>query len=161
MKNTKATETNHYISFSLASEFFAINVQHVIQVMQASSFTPVPQAQEFLKGVTNFNGKIIPVVNLNQKFGFKEPENKSHQLIIILSVLLQEAEVDIGILVDDSDEVFEWNSADVKPYPVSGNQEKGAYIEGVIHRKDRFSFLLKVNSLFDDKEIKNITNTEQ
>lgn len=161
MKEKTATETKHYISFSLAGEFFVVDVQHVTQVMQASSFTPVPQAPEFLKGVTNFNGKIIPVVNLHQKFGFKEPENQSHQLIIILSVLFKDAEVEIGILVDDSDEVFEWNPSDVKPYPVSGNQEKGAYIAGVINRKDRFSFILKVNSLFDDNEIKNITNTEQ
>ncbi|MBN2616462.1 MAG: purine-binding chemotaxis protein CheW [Bacteroidales bacterium] len=161
MKETTATESNHYISFSLAGEFFAIDVQHVTQVMRASSFTSVPQAPDFLKGVTNFNGKIIPVVNLYQKFGFHEPEEKEHQLIIILTVLFQDAEVEIGILVDSSDEVFEWNPTDVKPYPVSGNQEKGAYIEGVIHRKNRFSFVLKVNSLFADNEIKNLTNTEQ
>ena len=161
MKQTTADETKHYISFSLAGEFFAVDVQQVTQVIQASSFTPVPQAPEFLKGVTNFNGKIIPIVNLHQKFGFKEPENKDHQLIIILSVLFQDAEVDIGILVDASDEVFEWNPEEVKPYPVSGNPEKGAYIEGVINRKNRFSFILKVNNLFDDNEIKNITNTEQ
>ncbi|MBN2639778.1 MAG: purine-binding chemotaxis protein CheW [Bacteroidales bacterium] len=160
MKNTTDTETRYYISFSLADELFAIDVQQVIQVMQATSFTPVPQAPGFLKGVTNFNGKIIPVVNLHQKFGFKESSNSDHQLIIILSVLYQDNDVEIGILVDDSDEVFEWNPNDIKPYPVSGNQEKGAFIQGVLNRKDRFSFVLKVNSLFDDNEIKNITNTE-
>lgn len=159
MKNTTATQTRHYISFSLADELFVIDVQQVVQVMQATSFTPVPQAPDFLKGVTNFNGKIIPVVNLHQKFGFKATEDSDHQLIIILTVLYQEINVEIGILVDDSDEVFEWNPGDIKPYPVSGNKEKGAYIQGVINRKDRFSFVLKVNNLFEDKEIENITNT--
>jgi purine-binding chemotaxis protein CheW len=161
MENSVDSNLQHYISFSLAGEYFAINVLRVVQVLEATSFTPVPQAPRFLKGVTNFNGKIIPVVNLHEKFGFQEPEDKSHQLIIILNVEYQGAEVEIGILVDDSDEVYAMDPGLVKPYPVSGDQEKAAFIEGVISRKERFAFLLKVNNLFDDNEIKNIISEKQ
>jgi len=161
MEDSSNSNIKHYISFSLAGEFFAIDVQHVVQVLEATSFTPVPQAPLYLKGVTNFNGKIIPVVNLHEKFGFSEPEDKSHQLIIILNVLFQKTEVEIGILVDNSDEVYAMDAGEVKPYPVSGDPEKAAFIEGVIKRKDKFSFLLRVDNLFENKEMTNFVSETQ
>ncbi len=158
MEKTSSPVMQHFISLSLADEFFAVNVQYVVQVLQAASFTRVPQAPPFLKGVTNFNGSVIPVINTYLKFGFSEPQDTVHQLVIVLNVMREGNNTPIGIIVDESDEVFEIDPAEIKPYPVKTGKYNTDFIDGVIHRKGRFMLVLNVEKLFSKEEIDDFVN---
>ncbi len=150
----------HFISFTLGKEYFAVDVQNVIQVFQVANITRVPQAPKFLKGVTNFNGNVIPVINTYLKFGFDEPQNTARQLIIILSIQVEESTAEVGILVDKSEEVFEINEQELKPYPVQDGKYKTDYINWVIHRKGKFLLVVDVAKMFSKQDFDEFVKQE-
>lgn len=150
----------HFISFTLGKEYFAIDVQNIIQIFQITSVTRVPQAPKFLKGVTNYNGNVIPVINTHQKFGFEEPQNTDRQLLLVLSIQVEDSTAEVGIIVDKSEEVFEINEQELKPYPVQGGKYKTDYIDAVIHRKEHFLLVINVERLFSKKEFDEFVKQE-
>jgi len=138
----------HYILFYLAGELFTINVKYVLRVLEATTFTKVPQGPSFLKGVVNFNGSVLPVVDTYLKFGLPAKKDFRKSLIIVLNLNVEEKNVNLGILVDNSDDVFEVKDSDIKPYPATGNKYKVEYIDGVIERKGHFILILNPQKLF-------------
>lgn len=150
----------HFISFTLDNEHFAIDVQDVIQIFQVTTITRVPQAPKFLKGVTNFNGNVIPVVNTHLKFGFDEPQKAERQLIIVLSIHVEESTTEVGIIVDKSEEVLEISEQDLKPYPVQGGKYKTDYINWVIPWKEKFLLVIDIAKMFSKKEFDEFVKQE-
>jgi purine-binding chemotaxis protein CheW len=150
----------HYILFYLAGEPFTINVKYVLRVLEATSFTKVPQGPSFLKGVINFNGNVLPVVDTYLKFGLPAKKNFRKSLILVLHLNMEQKETTLGILVDDSNDVFEVCDADIKSYPATGNKYNVEYIDGVIERKEMFILILNPEKLFENEAFLNIDNTK-
>ncbi len=150
----------HYILFYIAGEPFIINVKYVIRVLEATSFTKVPQGPSFLKGVINFNGSVLPVVDTYLKFGLPAKEDFRKSLILVLHLNVEQEETDLGILVDDSNDVFEVHDADIKPYPATGNKYNVKYIDGVIERKEKFILILNPEKLFENEAFLNTGSTK-
>ncbi len=161
---TDTTDTvekkQHYILFYLAGEPFTINVKYVLGVLEATTFTKVPQGPSFLKGVINFNGSVLPVVDTYLKFGLPAKENFRKSLILVLHLNVKQKETNLGILVDDSNDVFEVRDADIKPYPATGNKYNVECIDGVIERKEKFILILNPEKLFENEAFLNLGNTK-
>ncbi len=138
----------HYILFYLAGEIFAINVKYVLRVLEATTFTKIPKGPSFLKGVVNFNGSVLPVVDTYLKLGIPAKKDFRKSLILVLNITAEEKNVNLGILVDDSDDVFEVKDSDIKPYPATGSKYKVEYVDGVIERKGNFILILNPQKLF-------------
>ncbi len=153
-------QKQYYILFYLAGELFAINVKYVLKVLEATSFTKVPQGPSFLKGVINFNGSVLPVVDTYFKFGLPAKEDFKKPLILVLNLNVEGKNTNLGFVVDDSNDVFEVNNADIKPYPAFGSKYNVDYIEGVIERKGLFILILNPEMLFEDEAVFNIGNTK-
>jgi len=150
----------HYILFYLAGEPFIINVKYVLKVLEAISFTRVPQGPSFLKGVINFNGNVLPVVDTYLKFGLPAKEDFRKSLILVLHLNMYQKGTILGILVDSSNDVFEVRNADIKPYPATGNKYNVDYIDGVIERKEKFILILNPEKLFENETFLNVGNTK-
>ena len=150
----------YYILFYLAGEPFTINVKYVLRVLEATSFTKVPHGPAFLKGIINFNGKVLPVVDTYLKFGFPAKEDFRKSLILVLHLNVEQEEANLGILVDDSNDVFVVHDADIKLYPATGNKYNVEYIDGVIERKDKFILILNPEKLFMNDAFLNLGNTK-
>jgi purine-binding chemotaxis protein CheW len=157
MENNNSNTKQHYILFYLGEELFAINVKYVLRVLAATSFTKVPQGPAFLKGVTNFNGSVLPVVDTYRKFGFPEEKMAQKPLILVLNLNLESKNTTLGFLVDDSNDVFEVSEDAVKPYPATGNKINVDYIEGVIERKGKFILVLNPEKLFEEEASFNLS----
>ena len=154
METTGSIEKKqHYILFYLGEELFAINVKYVLRVLEATSFTKVPQGPAFLKGVTNFNGSVLPVVDTYRKFGFSENKLTQKPLILVLSLNVEDKNTNLGFLVDDSNNVFEVPDNEIKPYPATGNKFNVEYIEGVIERDGKFILILNPEKLFEQEAL--------
>ncbi len=153
-------QKQYYILFYLAGEPFTINVKFVLRVLEATSFTKVPQGPSFLKGVINFNGSVLPVVDTYLKFGFPAKEDFKKSLILVLNLNVDGKNTNLGIVVDDSNDVFELHDTDIKPYPAFGNKYDVDYIDGVIERKGLFILILNPEKLFEDEAVFNIGNTK-
>ncbi len=161
-KNTteKAENKQYYILFSLAGELFTINVKYVLRVLEATSFTKVPQGPSFLKGVINFNGSVLPVVDTYLKFGFGIKENFRKSLILVLNLNVDGKNTNLGIVVDDSNDVFEVHNSDIKSYPSSGSKYNVGYIDGVIERRGEFVLILNPEKLFEKEALLNFESSQ-
>jgi len=146
--NTKQKK-QHYILFYLGNESFAINVKYVIRVLPATTFTKIPQAPDFLLGVTNFNGSVLPVVDSYKKFDFKPKNSENKPLILVLNIHVSGKNTNLGFLVDQSNNVIEVADSEIRPYPATGTKFNVDYIDGVIQYNGKFILILNPEKLFE------------
>ena len=151
--NQNSQKKEHYILFYLGDEVFVLNVKYVLRVLPATSFTKVPQGPDFLKGVTNFNGNVLPVVDSYKKFGFSPKKAPKKPLILVLNLNVGGKNTNLGFMVDDSNNVFEVSQEDIKPYPATGSRFNVEYIDGVIEHNGQFILILNPEKLFEQEAL--------
>ncbi len=152
----KKKMTNSYLTFKLHNELFAVNVNKVLEVLQEFKIVEVPDAPEYIKGMINFRGDIIPIINFRKKFQFPDNESKQNK-VIVLEITIDENIVKFGAIVDKVNDVFEINEQDVKEKPEFGSKYNPEYMAGMINKNDNYFMVLNIEKVFTDKEI-NIIN---
>ncbi|WP_258101293.1 chemotaxis protein CheW [Marinoscillum pacificum] len=159
----KASDTvRSYLSFKLDEEFFSIPVMKVLEILEVPKITKVPHSPDFLKGVINLRGAVLPVIDTRVKFGMTPTEFGINTSILVLSVQHEEDVLTVGILVDSVVEVFEIDDNEIKPSPSIGAKYKAEFIEGMINYEDQFMMLLDIDQIFSLIEIQNVLmNTEE
>lgn len=142
-----------YLSFKLNEEVFAINVSKVINILEMSHITKIPKAPEYMKGVINLRGTVLPVVDLRLKFGLPEKEATVDTSIIVLSIDLNGESVLVGTLVDAVKEVLELKNNEIAPAPTIGAKYSSGFIEGMWRLDDKFIMILDINKVFSTDEV--------
>ncbi len=152
-----AEETNSnkrtYLSFTLGGEEFALDVQNVIKILQMQQFTKIPQSPDYLKGIINIRGNVIPVVDTYYKFGFDSPDNEANSVIIILSIPIRGEESNVGIMVDKANEVFEAETDSIRDYPSLAEKYNSNFIAGVYKKQEKFILILDIAKVFSSEDI--------
>ena len=147
-------ETGSYISFVLGEEYFAINVTQVLNLLQLVQITKVPTAPDYMKGVINLRGTVLPIIDIRIKFGMPPIEYKRDTVILVLNVEIDGETVNAGILVDAVKEVCEINTDEILPPPGIGSKYKSKFIDGVYKMNDdRFVMLLDIDKVFSTDEL--------
>lgn len=147
-------ETGSYISFMLGDEYFAINVAKVLNILQLVQITKVPTAPDYMKGVINLRGTVLPIIDIRMKFGMDPIEYKRDTVILVLNVEIDGEVVNAGILVDSVKEVFELQKAEILPPPGIGSKYKSKFIDGIYKMSDeKFVMLLDIDRIFSTDEI--------
>lgn len=147
-------ETNSYISFMLGDEYFAINVGKVLNILQLVQITKVPTAPDYMKGVINLRGTVLPIIDIRMKFGMEPIQYKRDTVILVLNVEIANEVVNAGILVDSVKEVFELQPEEILPPPGIGAKYKSKFIDGVRKMSDdRFVMLLNIDTVFSTDEL--------
>jgi purine-binding chemotaxis protein CheW len=141
------------LSFKLSEEVFAINVSKVINILEMSHITKVPKAPEYMKGVINLRGSVLPVIDLRIKFGLPEIENTVDTSIIVLSIDLNEESVLVGILVDSVREVLELKNEEISKAPTIGTKYTAGFIEGMWRTGEKFIMILDIDKVFSTDEV--------
>ena len=100
-------EIDSFISFKLGEEYFAISVSQVLNILQLVQITKVPTAPDYMKGVINLRGTVLPIIDIRMKFGMDPIQYQRDTVILVLNVIIENEKVDAGILVDSVKEVFE------------------------------------------------------
>jgi len=162
-ERNKNPKTNSYLSFVIAGELFAINVRHVVKIIEVERFTKVPQSPAYFKGVANFGGGVLPVVDTRLKFGFPKAKEIPKNLVLVLNIQVSDKNMEsrLGMTIGEAREVFEVNTGQIKEYPATGNKYKSEYISGVVERGGRFILLLNGDKLFSNDELGGIINTSE
>ena len=151
---------NHYLSIKLSDELFAINVNKVLEVLQKQHITKVPNVPEFIKGVINFRGEIVPVIEARQKFNMPERANKDKYVIIVMELKIKELTILIGVIADGVMDVIELSEEDIKDVPEMGTSYNTEFLQGMIKLDNGFLMLLNVDRVFSSEEINMIKNSE-
>lgn len=153
MSDKILTEKGLYLTFRLGDELFAIDVGQVREVLEMETITAVPNALEFMRGIINVRGSVVPVVDLRAKFGMSAIENTVHTRVVVMELDL-DGEVNVlGALADSVHEVIELNPDTIEPPPRLGNRWRSQFIKGVGKRDERFILILDIDKVFSLEEL--------
>ena len=151
------------MAFKLAKEVYALSILKVQEIIGLKEITRVPSAQEFIRGVINLRGKVIPVIDLRLKFGLEQVEATDLTVIIVVQYTQNEHDLTMGILVDEVLEVLDIQPANIQPPPSFGAVDLNSdFILGVGMAEKRVIFLLDIDKALtsDDRdEVSNIAGS--
>ena len=153
MSTAGITETTQHLTFKLDEEVFAIDISKVREVLEYTDVTKVPQTPEFMKGVINLRGHVVPVVDLRLKFGMPEAEKTVNTCIIIVEVNVEEETAVLGALADSVQEVHDFEHDQIEPPPKIGTRLKTDFIKGMGKRDDQFIMILDIDKVFSTDEL--------
>ncbi len=147
------TETSQYLSFKLDEEEFALNIAKVREVLDFTRVTRVPQMPEFMQGVINLRGSVVPVVDLKLKFGMGKTARTVNTRIIIGEVQVEGDSTVLGALADSVHEVMELEPESIEPPPKIGTRLNTDFIKGMGKREDEFVMILDIDKVFSGEEL--------
>ncbi len=153
--------TNTYLSFIVCDELFAVNVDKVLEVLQKQRITKVPSAPEYIKGIINFRGEVVPVFESRTKFNLPDREEQDSFVVIVLDLSNDNEEFRIGAIVDRVKDVINIESAEIKPVPHMSKDFNSDFLEGIYKQHDEFIMLLDVEKVFTSNEINELKQTNE
>lgn len=153
MSNSNVSETIQYLTFQLAEETFALDVAKVREILELTTVTKVPQTPEFMRGVINLRGSVVPVIDLRLKFGMTQTEQKIDTCIIVVEVRLDEENIVLGALADSVQEVVELGPEQIEPAPQIGTRLNTDFIRGMGKLDGGFVMILDIDRVFSHDEL--------
>jgi len=145
--------TRQYLTFTLDSEVFALDIHKVREVLDLTTVTKVPQTPDFMRGVINLRGNVVPVLDLRLKFGLPANAQTVHTCIIIVEVALEEETLVLGAMADSVQEVLELEPEQIQPPPRIGAGLNLEFIRGMGRHGDDFVMILDVDAVFSAGEL--------
>lgn len=156
---TKSAEAGKYLTFSLHSEEYGVEILKVKEIIGLMVITTVPRTPNFIRGVINLRGKVIPVMELRKKFGMESIDDTERTCIIVVDISIQGTSVQIGILVDSVSEVINIESGDIADTPSFGTDINTEFILGMGKIRDKVIMLLDIDRVMTTDEISLIRET--
>jgi len=142
-----------YLTFTLAGEEYGIGILKIREIIGMMPITSVPQAPDFVKGVINLRGKVIPVIDLRLRFGMPAMDYTERTCIIVVQIDLQNTPLNIGIVVDSVSEVLNISGGDIENAPAFGTRLNTDYILGMAKIEGGVKILLDIDKVLTQNEI--------
>lgn len=155
METKTKDDITSFLSFRLGDEMFATDVGKVLEILELCPITKVPRAPEYMRGVINLRGKVLPVLDTRVKFKLNHMEDTVDTCIVVLDVELDGNSLQLGAVVDSVEEVLELSSDKIEPPPSLGTTFNPEYLLGMVKSDNDFIMLLDVNKVFSEKELTN------
>ena len=146
-------ETAQYLTFTLDEEVFALDIGKVREVLDFTTVTRVPRTPEFMRGVINLRGNVVPVVDMRQKFGMSATERGVNTCIIIVEVTVDAETTVLGAMADSVQEVLDLEPDQIEPAPRIGTKLNIEFIRGMGRRDEGFVMILDVDRVFSADEL--------
>jgi len=142
-----------YLTFRLGEEVFALDIAKVREVLDFTTVTKVPRTPDFMRGVINLRGSVVPVVDLRLKFGMTVSETTVNTCIIISEVTVDNDTTVLGALADSVQEVLDLEPGSIAPPPRIGTKLRTDFIKGMGKQHDRFVIILDIDKMFSTNEL--------
>ncbi|HEY4708186.1 MAG TPA: chemotaxis protein CheW [Thermodesulfobacteriota bacterium] len=152
-----AGESMQYLTFKLEDEVFALDITKVREVLDFTTVTKVPRTPDFMRGVINLRGSVVPVVDMRLKFGMSRTEQTVNTCIIIVEINLDGERLILGALADSVQEVIELEPGQIEPAPRIGTRLSTEFIKGMGKRDDQFIIILDIDRIFSMDELAVLT----
>lgn len=158
---TPAALGGKYLTFHIGAGTYGIQVIQVREIMRMQPITSVPQMPEYIKGVLNLRGKIIPVVDLRVKFGMSEIRQDEHTCIIVVQIQVEGTAMrQMGVIVDGVEEVANISAADIEETPHFGQNFDTEHLMGMAKVRGTVITLLDTNKVVEGDLIKQFEATK-
>ncbi len=149
-----AVKDNKFLTFVLGEESYAIPILKIKEIIGMMAITEVPRLPNFIKGVINLRGKIIPVIDLRLKFGLEERGYDERTSIIVVELETENATRISGLVVDTVNEVLDISDAEIEPPPQYGTDVDQAFLMGMGKVKEEVIMILDADKILSAGEIK-------
>jgi purine-binding chemotaxis protein CheW len=154
------SEEQQFLTFSLGGEMFAIEINNIKEIIEYGQLTTVPMMPEFVRGVINLRGRVVPVIDLSVRFGRKATEITKRTCNVIIEIQAEgnntnptNPAIDIGIVVDAVSEVLEIPVAEIEPPPSFGAKIRTDFIQGMGKVGGAFVIILGLDKLLSAEEM--------
>ncbi len=161
MSEAQAAESIQFLTFKLGDEVYGVDVLQVREVLDAVPVTKVPRSPEFMLGVINLRGSVVPVVDMRRKFGMQAADRSRDTCIVVMEIALEGETTVIGALADAVEEVLELTEAQIEPAPKLGTRLNTEFIRGMGKRDEQFIILLDVDRIFSAEELSVVTGAAE
>mgnify|MGYP000618023894 FL=1 len=153
MDDIKAVSSQQYVTFSLGDELFGVEVTRAREILSLTPVTKVPQTPEYLLGVINLRGQVVPVIDMRLKLNLPVSEETEDTCIIVVEVQVDGEAIIVGALADAVREVLEIRSDQIEPAPRLGTRLKTEFISGMGKVEEQFLILLNIDRVFSSDEL--------
>lgn len=144
------------LTFLLDNEVYGTNISQIQEVLEYRKVTSVPRTPDFLLGVINLRGRVVPVVDLRKQFDMNLSDISVNTCIVIVDVLIDGEKTPLGILADAVKEVLELPTADIAPPPRIGSRIDTKFISGIGKYEDEFIIILNLASVLADEQLSEV-----
>jgi len=161
MQDANVTSSQQYVTFSLGEELFGVEVTRAREILSVTPVTKVPQTPEYLLGVINLRGQVVPVVDMRLKLGLPAGEETEDTCVIVVEVQVDGESIIVGALADAVREVLEIRSDQIEPAPRLGTRLKTEFITGMGKVDEQFLILLNIDRVFSSDELAIVQDATQ
>ena len=137
-------EQNQYLTFMLGGEVFAIGILAIKEIIEYGQLTEVPRMPEFIRGVINLRGAVVPVIDLGARFGKKGTDIGRRTCVVIIEITHDGEQQVVGVMVDAVNEVLDIAATDIEPPPSFGAKIRADFIQGMGKVDGKFVIILNV-----------------
>ena len=145
--------SSQYVTFSLGDELFGVEVTRTREILSLTPVTSVPQTPDYLLGVINLRGQVVPVVDMRLKLGLPAGEDTEDTCIIVVEVQVDGEAITVGALSDAVREVLNIRADQIEPPPRLGARLKTEFITGMGKVDEQFLILLNIDRVFSSEEL--------
>jgi purine-binding chemotaxis protein CheW len=147
------SDENQYLTFKLQEETYAFGILNVKEILEYGKITKVPMMPDFIQGVINLRGEVVPVVNLARRFGLKTSEITKKTCVVIIEIGADDTRHELGVMVDSVSEVLEIESEQIRPAPGFGAKIRNDFIRGMGKLNDDFVIILDQDRVLSVNEL--------
>ena len=150
--------SNTYLTFLLKNELYAISVSNIKEVLEVPRITQIPRMPEFMRGVINLRGEVVPILDLRIKFGIGNTEVTANTAIIVLEIENEgsKGKLCVGIFADVVQKVITIEDVEIKPAPKLGMSINTNFITGMGHVEENFVIILNIREILTTEELENM-----
>ncbi|HKW64164.1 MAG TPA: chemotaxis protein CheW [Candidatus Acidoferrum sp.] len=161
IKEQETAVQQQYLTFFLAEEEYAVNIQRVKEIIEYSSVTKVPKVPRWIRGVINLRGNVVPVVDLAVRFGLDERPTTKTTCIVIVEVQQDAENTVMGVIADAVNQVIELNPGDIEQPPAFGTRVRLEYLAGMGKLGKKFALILNIDHVLSAVELLTVTGLQK
>jgi purine-binding chemotaxis protein CheW len=145
-----------YLSFTICGDHYAVNVTKVLEVLQEEQITPVPNAPDYILGIINFRGDVVPVFETRVRFNLPQRDMTKEYNIIVIDVSDGPEMFRLGAVVDKVKDVIAIDDSAIKPVPAMTKEFNTDFLQGIYKLGNEFIMLLNVEKVFSGDELREV-----
>ncbi len=149
-------DASQYLSFELDQEYYCVDILRVQEILGFTEMTRVPNTPEFVKGVLNLRGAIVPVIDLRSRFELSTADHSKTTVIVVLAVKTSSKEKVVGIIVDAVSDVLNITKQGIKSVPETGTKVQTEFLTGLVSSESRMVMIMNVDNLLDPENFMDI-----
>jgi len=160
IKEKEETVQQQYLTFFLADEEYAVNIQRVKEIMEYTTVTKVPKVPHWIRGVINLRGNVVPVVDLAVRFGLTERAVTKTTCIVIVEVEQDSERAVMGVIADAVNQVIDLAPKDIEVPPAFGTRVRLEYLYGMGKLGKKFALILNIDSVLSNVELLTVSSLQ-